>query len=138
MREILFRGKRISDGSWVYGGINKVFHPNYNHDSYRDFELQKPNCYCICADNKDIFVEQNTIGQQISLSDKNGKDIYEGDILDCGKFIGVVEYDRIIAAFVIRINDSTELNEGDVARKQQIKYTKVIGNIHDNPELLEE
>lgn len=132
MREILFRGKRISDGSWVEGGIIKTFHPNFDHESPEAFNFRKENCYCICANNRDIFVEQTSIGQFTGLTDKNGKKIFEGDIVSHfvnGKeFKGVVRY--VDGAFGIRCEDGAGqflcfCNNGEV-----------IGNIHDNPELL--
>ena len=85
-----------------------------------------------------------TVGQYTGLKDKDGKEIFEGDILKTDKFIGVIEYNDIVAALVVKINDSTDnyyhwsfLNEGDITRNSQLQYTERIGNIYENPELLE-
>ena len=43
MREILFRGKRFSNGEWVIGGIMKTFHPNYDCENEEEFLSQSPN-----------------------------------------------------------------------------------------------
>lgn len=127
MRDILFRGRDIS-GQWHYG-VPLMFNEDY---------------VCIAKLNEhNKTVEYKTLGQYTGLTDKNGKKIFEGDIVDDQEFIGVVKYNEIIASFVGEINDTTPefyhyslLNKGDVSRITQLKETVVIGNIHDNPELL--
>lgn len=94
----------------------------------------------------DDAVKEETIGQFTGLYDKNGKEIYEGDILRSVRFKGILHlivYDEKEAAFMavqINKNRGTYL-EGrcHVYQDWLNKYPKiVIGNIHDNPELLEE
>ena len=131
MREILFRGKRISNGEWVEGGVMRAFHPNFDSTA-QGFAMQEPNCYCICANYTDIFVEQNTIGQYTGLKDKNGKRIFEGDILGDGSGICVCFWDGCNVEFGVK---NKELSFG-IAYLHLGDY-EVIGNIHDNPELLE-
>ncbi len=149
MREILFRGKRISDGSWVHGGIMKTFHPNFNHESPEAFNLRKENCYCICTGGKDIFVEQSSIEQYTGLTDKNGKKIFEGDICD----FSILGGDHVFVKITIQYGcvGFEPLDYDDVHPDDQkwtsfwkseedemwnTDYFTVIGNIHDNPELL--
>lgn len=132
MREILFRGKRTDNGKWVEGLLAR-YNPKYdivNMVIY--FDILVP-------------VYTRMVGQFTGLTDKNGKKIFEGDILksESDGYIGVVKYNEIIASFVSEINDTTPefyhyslLNKGDVSKTTQLKETVVIGNIHDNPELL--
>jgi uncharacterized phage protein (TIGR01671 family) len=134
MREILFRGKRISNNEWVIGGIMQTFHPNYDCENEKDFFSQNPNCYCICANNKDYFVEQSSIGQYTGLTDKNGKKIFEGDIVKisgdlAGVYVSVWEEYNFEYEF-----DNKEMSFGLCCVHSD--DIEVIGNIHDNPELL--
>lgn len=143
MREILFRGKRVDNGEWVQGSlVNNIFFRAdtnsaipyiINPDEYEDYD---------CMDDiGELAVEVilETVGQFTGLLDKNGKKIFEGDILCDGKVgNGVVTYFDSVACFMA-VHDGHEvwdLNEGDPTRSTQLQYTKVIGNIHDNPELL--
>lgn len=127
MREILFRGRDIS-GQWHYG-VPLMFNEDY---------------VCIAKLNEhNKTVEYKTLGQYTGLTDKNGTKIFEGDIVDDQEFIGVVKYNEIIASFVVEINDAKQdyyhwslLNMGDPLREKQLKYTEIVGNIYDNPELL--
>lgn len=129
-REILFRGKRISDSSWVYGGIMKSFHPNYNC-SARGFLEQTPNCYCICAHNKDYFVEQDTIGQFTGLVDKKGTAIFEGDIVKDidGRIFEIEWFEYRFIARTIQYPFSIDLKD--------LKECEIVGNIFGDREIAE-
>lgn len=122
MREILFRGMTIRE-KWVYGNLIKIDKGYLIHHSL-DFATKViPNAkYAFALFEDEISaVAKNTIGQYTGLKDKNGKMIFEGDIVKaaCG-FSGVVNYDDFIYYKVERaIDDNIE----------------IIGNIHDNPEL---
>ena len=84
-------------------------------------------------------IEDMILMQYTGLKDKNGKEIYEGDIIKIyaeglgGEAIGKIVYDEYDLAFVLR-NEAEELSECLWYADQQIE---VIGNIYDNPELLE-
>lgn len=119
MREILFRGKCIGTKEWVYG-----------------YFFAKPilEKYFIELGNEMWQVDPITVGQYTGLQDKNGKKIFEGDILlfkfePIGEQKAIVEYNTKAHAFLM-----TPLNDFQFAMMYE---GKVIGNIHDNPELLE-
>ena len=132
MREILFRGKgdkKYNDGMWYFGV------PICCYDG--DWQ--------ICTDNSKRTVIPETIGQYTGLTDKNGKRIFEGDIIkykntDGIKFngvalttIGKVVYNEKNASFAISGKDEIGAKYYDYF---PIKNIEVIGNIHDDPELL--
>lgn len=139
MREILFRGKRVDNKKWVYGYLSFIYWdvPEkariYSPDEARSF---------------DVITE--TIGQFTGLCDKNDKKIFEGDILQveqCGKpgsrpfsiYFGEYidadsDFDYPCIGFYIKIPDGC-CNIGALLT-DGFEY-EVIGNIHDNPELME-
>ena len=132
MREILFRGKRVDTGEWVEGQYYKRTH------FYGDQSIKH---YIITSD-EDLGYDQaleyyevipRTVGQYIGLLDKNGKKIFERDIIRASIdwcMDGMYEegtltvwYDKRVAGFDISGID--------------MNTVEVIGNIHDTPELLE-
>lgn len=123
MRTIKFRGKSILTDEWLYGNLvnsadNKRFGILVNDkDSYDECE-----------------VAPETVGQFIGLYDCDGKEIYEGDILDYNGLTVEVRFVRGVFAFLANGNLDEELC-GDCRTDL---FAKVIGNIHDNPELLKE
>ena len=117
MREILFRGKRVDKGERVYG-----------------YYMPRPNLgeYYIVTVGKSIWhkVIPETVGQYTGLTDKNGQKIFEGDILR-------VMYKNCYGndiCHTVTLYDMTD--RLDVERISESEVV-IIGNIHDNPELLE-
>lgn len=152
MREILFKAKDKDTGYWYEGYYWRTDDTTYCFEE--DYKRDPDNRHHYILFDQMIDwglpnrklqaeIDPDTICQYTGLTDKNGKKIFEGDILKTDKFIGVIEYNEIISAFVAKINDSTDeyyhwshLNEGDVGRKHKLQYTEVIGNIFNNPDLL--
>ena len=150
MREILFRGKRIDNGEWVEGYLGKsvmhleTFHQNVVVDT---IEVYDGKSYLNIVFRN---VSANSICQFTGLTDKNGTKVFEGDIL---KFTDTnAEYEWI--GKVAFGNPNAEYNWGfqlvyisgtkpntDILlwfdMEETGAFSEVIGNIHDNPELLE-
>ena len=132
-RTIKFRGKRTDNGEWVYGfGIVMDWFRNI----YFIAKVGDP----IVAHIDMVEVIEETIGQFTGLKDKNGKEIYEGDVVryddisDLGESLGevaVVEYMDDQGCF-----DPLAIGYSGCYYSRYIENTEVIGNIHDNPELL--
>ncbi len=138
MREILFRGKRLDNGEWVYGYLIK--HPSavgFTNDSpwYIEVPPKGPN------DNSHIYnVDPGTVGQYTGLTDKNGVKIFEGNIVKDSK--GKVGYAQFLiqeAGYVIvwKTCDTRMGHRNRGSRYDSDTSLEVICNIHDNPELLE-
>ena len=133
MRKILFRGKRIDNGEWVTGsfvmdGTEFLCGKQWAYGFIRVINAETLNPEMIEIDRK-------TVGQYTGLTDNNGKKIFEGDIVQhdfgteqIGKQNAVVEYSQRHAGFMIKPLDNWMYCE----KADCI----VIGNIHDNSELL--
>ena len=123
MREILFRGKRKSNGEWAYG--------NFVRGCVDDF------AYIVEFGNKELcrnYVEviPETVGQYTGLTDKNGKQIFEGDIITMQKY-GKGKHKSLVyfknGKFAV---DGSNYAFKDICPRNM----EIIGNIHDSPELL--
>lgn len=134
-REILFRAKHIHamdsnehlNETWVHGYLSDK---DYIYDKSLEGEF---------------LVDENTICQYTGLTDKNGKKIFEGDVVkDSAGVCGVVKFGLYTAGFSIPDTNQgfyIEFPEESLYRKELGYWENkviVIGNIYDNPELLEE
>ena len=134
MREILFRGKRIDNGEWVEGYFVNLWMMHYQ--KYQPIITDKN---AVSYD-----VDLATIGQYTGLTDKNGKRIFEGDIIDAS--------DEWLNTSGPAVHDSpiilVECYNNFCGFEPFVKYDcdygvyifaencEVLGNVHDNPELL--
>lgn len=140
MREILFRGKRTYDGTWVYGAFSEY---DITQNAYGEIIVCRNPCV-IDYDSDELAwneVDPETVGQYTGLTDKNGKKIFEGDVVkdDWGKIYKVFYVLHSCAFMVNCSNPPNEYEKGNYRIGEAWCGTiKVIGNIHDNPELLEE
>lgn len=136
IRSIIFRGKKLDDGKWVYGYC---------------YELEKDRMMISSCIRREAYaVNPETIGQFTRLTDKNGKKIFEGDIvhavyqvgyvgcknIDYG--IGVVKYCASYyggASYQIEIIGDSGSRVFTASLENGVE---VIGNVYDNPELIKE
>ena len=126
MREILFRGKRLDNDEWIEGFyyINSALRPIM---AVIPDEIGRGRWY---------EVNPDTVGQYTGLTDKNGKKIFEGDIWDCGGCIGVIEWAEEVCSFEAHYT-MNGIEYANAVSDYRAAKVEVIGNIHDNPELLE-
>lgn len=134
MREILFRGKRLDNGEWTYG--------YYCPKPYSHFPCEATifPSETIDRDWHGERVDSDTVGQFTGLTDRNGVKIFEGDIVEfshpySGKSTHAVVQDGCrwnLSNFYASCFDCP-----GCAFSEGTEYMTVIGNIYDNPELLE-
>ncbi len=146
MREILFRGKTIfdKDNKWVYG-VPCNFRSIRNELQWSI--IQSDGTGCFLPDT--IAVDENSIGQFTGLKDNNGKMIFEGDIIKTvlngkggGKKdyivqIGVVQYNKDYFCIESSKGENKEWCSLYFSIGNEFSDCTVIGNIYDNPELIE-
>ena len=145
MRDILFRGKRVDNGEWICGNL---------YQCEEDSEGYVRNLITPKSRNGSPYmVDDKTVGQYTGLIDKNGTRIFEGDILRFGKrnlmvwwnaesfqwqAKGVYGYDVITKENWLD-NDWTNIDLGWIASEVACvgkMTTEIIGNIHDNTDML--
>lgn len=125
MRGVLFRGKSVDDDKWTYGYLFQCW----------------GRCYLLWGMNGDNPIKEEaipeTVDECIGLADKNGKNIFEGDIVTYVGEVCLVKWNDDTAKFVLE-NENLACDFEDVWCKRFKLKIEVIGNMHDNPELLEE
>lgn len=125
MREIKFRGKCYCMGTWLYGSLVSTVYQGQYIISLKDiYDTEEINF-------ENVEVNPETVGQFIGMYDKNGKEIYEGDIVHCFygniglEFTGTVTYAD--GEYIILDED----NEYVLPQFYGDKHLEIIGNIHD-------
>ena len=129
-REILFRGKRVDNGAWETGSFVGI---RMGCSDERTYIADKMTGY-----NTPVIPE--TVGQFTGLTDKNGNKIFEGDIIEA-------HFDELFpdlaTTLIVVWSDygwfgrDMEGNVDSLEQKWVSDFFEIIGNIHDNPELLE-
>ena len=141
MREILFRGKRIDNGEWVFGDL-----------------IREPWGYCIQVVTgsgneyirKKYAITEETVGQYTGLKDKNGERIFEGDMIkpfddEVDKMVVEFHYGQFLLClygergYLAEYGWEEEGNYGCFESEPLSSYgddIEIIGNIHDNPEFM--
>ena len=143
MRHILFRGKAINrdpnheyrtnykNGDWVYGLVYKLYDEQYDFPA----EMTNEN------DVSGIDVDHKTIGEWTGLTDYQGTKIFEGDIVRC---VSRLDFANMVVIFedgefrMVKCEDYKTYTAGNGYFSVRCFQKKIIGNIYDNPELLEE
>ena len=135
MRVVLFTGKRVDNGEWAFG--------NFIEDKWGDDNgntvyaiLQDRVAPEIAALWTPVKVIPETVGEYTGLKDKNGKKIFEGYVVTYIGEVCVVEWDDETAKFVLK-NENLLCDFEEVWCNRFKSKIEVIGNVHDNPELLE-
>lgn len=139
-RQIKFRGKDIRTGEWVYGDLLHIAGgcliyfgsqteketPDIRNDSLIAVELFKTEI---------AVVTPESVGQFTGLTDKSGKEIYEGDIVYFG-LNAIVKYHPYLCSFILDCEDREPHSNDSYSdlgfMKKNSKRFAVIGNIHDN------
>ena len=124
MITIKFRGKRLDNKKWEYGDLV--------HDN-------RGGCYVFPFHVKGLFgreykVDPDTVGQFSTLKDKNGKEIYNGDILKVGEEKDLLEVRFVRGVFAFLWNG--DLDDEFPCNAPTQEWAEVVGNIHDNPKMI--
>ena len=141
MREILFRGKSTETNQWIYGGFHiwEKRQTCFGDDKLKDDEIS----YVITVNSfadwnmprtmQAVEVIADTVGQYTGLTDRNGRKIFEGDIVNIlteNEEFGIITYDDgdfFVDASTFSVDFMNNINGSDI---------EVIDNIHDNPKAL--
>ena len=129
MREIIFRAKRTDGSEWCRGF--------YIVEGSKRMSTRDTIHLIVSIEHKDV-VDQETVGQYIGIDDRNGIQIFEGDIVKIisDDELAIIEYNTSEAIFEVKyISNNIVVNFSDYLWGRDVE---IVGNIHDNPEILEE
>ena len=126
MRTIKFRGKKVTNGVWVYGSLV------YSNEIQTAIYFQTGSG--LVKSMEWVYVNPETVGQFTGLYDKNEKEIYEGDILKVQGLGEKIEVRFVRGVFAFLWNGDLD-DEAPINAPTQ-EWAEVVGNIHDNPKLI--
>jgi uncharacterized phage protein (TIGR01671 family) len=132
-REITFRGKYSKEHEWVYGYYYNNCDCGTNQDVIIRHNPEK-------GTGEEVIIDSRFLGQDTGLTDNNNKRIFEGDIVQCGYGTGVVIFN--VGCFMVQWLDDKEaymeflFSRKGTHRRKGEEVFEIIGNIHDNPEIL--
>ena len=133
MREILFRGKSKESGEWIEG--NLIHRTEFYGDPIDDYHILRVGEF-----HSDYYeseeVHPETIGQFTGLTDENGKKVFEGDVLSQRNKVRVVKFEMSCGSCCTQVIGFGASGEKTIDFIQLTEPFEIIGNIHDNPELL--
>lgn len=139
-REILFKAKVKDSAEWIEGGLIVVKNTARRYIVDINSKTALRGVVTHCSDKYDwrsTEVDPDTVCQFTGITTELGIDLYENDIVECGGYRGVIEFED--GAFVIEwIGNVAELLRKDLGYWANLDGFQTIGNIYDNPELLEE
>ena len=131
MHEILFRGK-TADGKWVKGAyVSQNWYPSDDEFDMKGIVVDESNIICYDEDCLWYRVIPETVGQFTGAKDKNGTKLFEGDIVKTDEGVYLCVWDEYNFEYMFR-NEHEEIG---IVCVSWLDF-EIIGNIHDNPELL--
>ncbi len=136
MREILFRGKWVDNGEWVYGAFcpDALELINGAKNPYLDGFIRNFNETTLKMQMHEV--DRETVGQFTGLTDKNGKEIFEGDVLLCEYPSSVWRGYVVWGTGCFSVQSCTRKDNPAIDIVLHYGTVEVIGNIHDDPELI--
>lgn len=127
MRTIKFRGRSLDGKEWYHGDLE------YNRvDNIARIHTYDKDGYYI----RQYYVNPDTVGQFTGLQDKNGKDIYEGDIICFVDGLKRVNDEWIDNKHIYKVEYSGAAFSGVLGLSESTDAVEIIGDIYDNPDLL--
>lgn len=147
MREILFKAKRIDNGKWVEGFYFCMVHEDGSHIHHFIIPLGVDLSLGTPIEKIQVEIDINTLCQYTGLTDKNGNKIWENDVVKLTRNVGYkstkgrkfkVYFNNFLCHFALSFGqEENEAFDYMELSDKKASIIEVVGNIFDNPELLE-